>query len=259
MKRIRTRYVQCLQVHHLFCWCNLKKVGAQTFYNCFLWNENEKLLSERLERRERKIEAAIKIQRFYLRYRIKQQVRLRHLKRMQHIGMTDERRWDFHEQDETRAVRERTRNKKGAFDEAFRKACEDTKARIVRVRGPWIMEDITDHIRNWFHEMYEAGDELDKYPPAKKGGTIMVIRGETMSPLEFAEYVKQQAILATKSPEDIKKMKDEAKKKRKAERDRIKMEKAMIAKEKEARRLQMEKSGIKQWEFDDKFISKEYG
>lgn len=154
----------------------------------------------------RQEEAAIKIQRFYLRYRLKRLVRLRQLKRLQRIGMADERRWDFREREETNANRELNRNKKDSFDEAFQNACQDTKARIVRLQGPWIMEDITDHIRNWFREMYTAGDDLDKYPPAKKGGTILVIRGVTMTPWEFAEAVIERNKLAAMKPEERKKV-----------------------------------------------------
>lgn len=125
---------------------------------------------------------------------------------MQHLGITDTRRWDFSERDRTQAVRESNRAKKKAFDEAFVQACLDVKARIVKVHSEWIVEDISDHIRNWFREMYDISGEFDKYPPALKGGTILVLRGETMSPIEFAVFVRRRNELAAMSAAERKKV-----------------------------------------------------
>lgn len=120
--------------------------------------------------------------------------------------MADERQYDFSERNLTEINREMNRAKKSSFDAAFVAACEDTKARIVKLRSPWIMEDISDHIRYWFREMYDAGGEFDKFPPALKGGTILVMRGETASPWEFAEVIKKRKEMAAKSAEERKKV-----------------------------------------------------
>lgn len=150
--------------------------------------------------------ACSKIQRFFRQYRIRKLVRLRRLHRMQHLGITDTRKWDFSERDRTQEVREANRAKKKAFDDAFVQACLDEKARIVKVHSEWIVEDISDHIRNWFREMYDISGEFDKYPPALKGGTILVLRGETMSPVEFAVFVRRRNELAAMSAAERKKV-----------------------------------------------------
>lgn len=74
---------------------------------------------------------------------------------MHDLGMLELRRIDHSaEYEEIQAMREKRRSKKKEFDKAFLKACEDDKARILRLRTPYIMEDVTDHIRFWFREMY---------------------------------------------------------------------------------------------------------
>lgn len=120
--------------------------------------------------------------------------------------MADERRWDHRDREKNEAQRKAVSMRKEAFDEAFRKAVEDTKARIVRVRSPWIMEDISDHIRYWFREMYDVGGEMDKFPPAAKGGTIMVLNGLTPTTSEFVEIIKERIKLAKMSKEERKKV-----------------------------------------------------
>lgn len=82
-------------------------------------------------------------------------VREKYLEHLHDIGMLELRRIDHSEEyEQIQAMREKRRKKKKEFDKAFIKACEDDKARILRLRTPYIMEDITDHIRFWFREMY---------------------------------------------------------------------------------------------------------
>lgn len=45
------------------------------------------------------------------------------------------------------------RAKKEEYDAAFAQLIEDERARILRVRSPWIMEDISDEIRFWFKQL----------------------------------------------------------------------------------------------------------
>ena len=111
--------------------------------------------AEKLERKIRRNEAATKIQRCFLRYQIKKLVRERKYKHLFSIGMIDERKWDFSEKNKTIEQRESNRSRKREFDERFMQVVHDEKNRIVRFHAPWIMEDISDHIRNWFREMYE--------------------------------------------------------------------------------------------------------
>lgn len=99
-------------------------------------------------------EAAVMIQRCYLRFKLKKAIREKYLEHLHDLGMLELRRTDHSEEyDQIEAMREKRRNKKKEFDRAFIKACEDDKARILRLRTPYIMEDITDHMRFWFREM----------------------------------------------------------------------------------------------------------
>lgn len=74
------------------------------------------------------------------------------------------------------------------FAADFEKTIADTKAHILKTKSQTIKEDISDFIRNWFRIMYKAAGNFDIYPPAAKGGSMAIIKGETMSPQEFAEY-----------------------------------------------------------------------
>lgn len=224
---------------------------------------------ESAERHRIRTEAVTKIKRQYYRYRIRKLVKSRQLKRFIIMNMADEKRWNYSSRDLIDANRKMNRAKKAAFDEAFVAACEDTKARIVKLRTPWIMEDISDQIRDWFREMYEAGGEFDKFPPAIKGGTILVIRGETNTAWEFAEFIKKRNELAEKTAEERKKVKfryvtnysiyyligfqiaDEEKKKKAAAKEVKKQEKLKLKKMAEDKKKLAEKEG-KQWEFTEK-------
>lgn len=172
--------------------------------------------------------------------------------------MADERRWDYSERERIATQRLSNKMRKEAFDEAFRAACEDTKARIVKFRSPWIMEDISDHIRFWFREMYDVGGEMDKFPPAAKGGTIMVLNGLTPTPGEFVEFIKKRNAMAAMKPEQRKKILEDEKKKKDAEKLKIKEAKKKKALEKKQKQKLALKQG-KTWEFnDEEFITKNY-
>lgn len=99
-------------------------------------------------------ESARKIQNYWLRYRIRKLVRKRQIKQKDMLGLIwQPLRTDFQDELERIAkARDRRRCRKEEFDRNFISVCEDEKARIMRVRSEWIMEDISDHIRNWFKE-----------------------------------------------------------------------------------------------------------
>lgn len=212
------------------------------------------------ERRRRRNEAATRIQRCFLRWRIRRLARRTRFERYVRIGMADRRRWDFRERDAMDEARRRNALKKAAYDEAFRLAVEDTRARIVQFRAPWIVEDISDHIRAWFLEMWLASEEkeFDVYPPAAKGGTILVLRGETASPWEFVEQLKRREELAAMKPEQRKKIADDEKKKKAAEKKALLDEKRKRAQAKADKKALQAKTG-KQWEFnEEEFITKPF-
>lgn len=50
---------------------------------------------------------------------------------------------------------------------------------------------------------YYAAGEFDTYPPEVKGGSILIIRGETKTPSEFADFIAKRRKM---SPEQIKKV-----------------------------------------------------
>jgi len=43
---------------------------------------------------------------------------------------------------------------KNQLDEDFAKLIMDERTRLLQARTPWMMEDISDHIRAWFEELY---------------------------------------------------------------------------------------------------------
>lgn len=171
------------------------------------------------------IEAANKIKRFYLHWLIRKRVRIRQHKRLLYLGMIEDK-VNTSMQDQIMATRERRQHQKILRDEEFLKAVADERARIIRLKTPFIMEDISDHIREWFREFYEKAGAFDKYPKIRKGGTILVIRGKTKTVEEF----KQQN---NKSYEQ----KSIEKAERAARKDKKKQEKmARLAKERKAKK-----------------------
>ncbi|KAJ6648685.1 Dynein regulatory complex protein 11, partial [Pseudolycoriella hygida] len=148
-------------------------------------------------------EAAVAIQRCYLKFQLRRAIKAKKLQHQHDLGMLELSRIDHTEEyEKMKEMREERRSKKKAFDRAFIQACEDDKARILRLRTPYIVEDITDHIRSWFREMYNAAGEFDTYPPEVKGGSILILRGETKTPSEFANFIAKRKKM---TPEQIKK------------------------------------------------------
>ncbi|KAG4065986.1 hypothetical protein HA402_001233 [Bradysia odoriphaga] len=198
-------------------------------------------------------EAASVIQRCYLRFKLKKAIRKSHLQHQHDLGMLELTRADHtSEYEQIKAAREKRRRRKREFDKAFIRACEDDKARILRLRTPYIMEDISDHIRYWFREMYDAAGEFQAYPPEVSGGSIMIIRGETKTAAEFAEFIAKRKKM---SPEKIKKelekeKKDKAAKKKKERNEKRKAKKLLKQQKKEWAKQ------TNRWTFDDgRFIT----
>lgn len=223
-------------------------------------NEEAQQLAAELARTQRQT-AATRIQRCFLRWRNKRSARSTDFRRLVNLNMVTARRWDFASRQSELLGRQQRSGRKRAFDEAFRRACEDTRARIVLVRSAWLAEDISDHIRAWFREMWLAGveREFDKFPPAAKGVTILVLRGETPSPAEFYAQMERRDQMALMSAEQRKKLvQDERQKvldaKMAAKKERQKRKRALA--ERKAERA----AGVKCWYFDDEtFRTKNFG
>lgn len=99
-------------------------------------------------------DSARKIQNYWFRYRIKKSLKKRKLKQKQKLGLIwQPLRSDFQdEEDRIAKIRARRSSRKEEFDKNFIRVCQDEKARIMKVRAEWIMEDISDQIRTWFKE-----------------------------------------------------------------------------------------------------------
>lgn len=47
----------------------------------------------------------------------------------------------------------RNEQKRRKLDEEFEQLIMDERTRLLQLRSPWMMEDISDHIRGWFAEL----------------------------------------------------------------------------------------------------------
>lgn len=156
-----------------------------------------------------KSQAASLIQRSYRIYRIKKLVNKRRKKKMEICGL-----WSkpidldlpnlTHIDEENQQKR---RERKQEFDEALINAIEDEKARILKFKSEVIMEDISDSIRAWFREFYNKAGDFDRYPEEFEGGTILVVKGDTMTIEEFIIDKAKNDAQRAKEKEDLKKEK----------------------------------------------------
>lgn len=113
----------------------------------------------------------------------------------------------------------------------------DEKVRVLRVIGPGLMEDIGDEIRAWFRRWYDVARNFDKYPDEEKGGSILVIRYETLTPEQWLfDLEKKKKEKKQKKPDKAKlaaekaKKKKEAAEKKKKEKEKAKREAAAAKK-----------------------------
>ncbi|XP_055906837.1 IQ and AAA domain-containing protein 1-like [Eupeodes corollae] len=125
---------------------------------------------------------------------------------------------------------------KERYDSEFIQFCEDERSRILRVRGPWIMEDISDNIRAWFKEFYDKLGCFHPYPDEVKGGTLLLVRDETMTVFEYYDKLKAKKL----TKEQKQKLKDKQKELKKKEKEKLKKEKRALAK----RRAKLKAAGI---------------
>ncbi|XP_025074441.1 IQ and AAA domain-containing protein 1-like [Pogonomyrmex barbatus] len=71
------------------------------------------------------------------------------------------------------------------FDARTAKATDDERAKLLRIRGPGIMEDITDELHEWFIIWYDAVGHYDAFPAADLGGSVLIATGQTLTPQEY--------------------------------------------------------------------------
>ncbi|CAD1477416.1 unnamed protein product, partial [Heterotrigona itama] len=71
------------------------------------------------------------------------------------------------------------------FANEIMKVTEKERARLWKIRGPGLMEDITDEIREWFIIWYNDVGHFDAYPVARLGGSVLITTGQTLTPQEY--------------------------------------------------------------------------
>lgn len=115
---------------------------------------------------------------------------------------------------------------KRQLDEDFAKLIMDERTRLLQIRTPWMMEDISDHIRAWFEEFYSKTGNFHPYPDPVKNGTVLVVIDKTMSPMEFQETLNKKPM----SKEEKQKLKEKKKAEKRKQKAKIKAEKMKEAK-----------------------------
>lgn len=218
-------------------------------------------INEEFEKREAQLEieesnnfaaaaAARVIQRCFRRYQSRKALNRQRLRRLDLSELI--LKPDDSEKLKKKAIENRARinrrERKKEFDERLLAAIQDEKARIVKFKAHQIMEDISDDIRQWFREFYDEIKDFHKYPEEFEGGTILVLRGETITPEEF--LIEKNKTPAEKAKEKLKKKAAIASKKKND----------LTEKKLELARIKLEKKQGPTWEFADKrFDSKHFG
>ncbi|XP_058838012.1 dynein regulatory complex protein 11 [Topomyia yanbarensis] len=192
--------------------------------------------------------AARKIQRYWTRYKERKQLLRERYRKSLFLGMIDEMERGPDLDSRIEQAKMDRRKRKLEFDESFIRAIEDEKTRILQQRGPWIMEDISDHIRAWFKDFYDFAHAFDRYPEAWEGGTLLVVRGETLTPDEYMEAERKKAIEKKKSKDQ--KIKEAEARKKAKEREKAKLKEAKERlKEKKREEKRKEKEQGKTYDF----------
>ncbi|XP_062560237.1 IQ and AAA domain-containing protein 1-like isoform X2 [Armigeres subalbatus] len=161
--------------------------------------------TDELVERMIQIRSARKIQKYWRNYQERKQLLRERYNRSVVLGMIDEEERGPNLNSRIEQAEAERRKRKPEFDEAFLQAIDDEKTRILQQRGPWIMEDISDHVRAWFREFYDRAHAFDRYPEIWEGGTLLVIKGETLTPEEYMEVQRKKALEKLKSVEQKKK------------------------------------------------------
>nr|XP_033186317.1 IQ and AAA domain-containing protein 1-like [Bombus vancouverensis nearcticus] len=71
------------------------------------------------------------------------------------------------------------------FADRITKETEKERARLWKIRGPGLVEDITDEIREWFILWYDELGHFYVYPAANLGGSVLIATGQTLTPQEY--------------------------------------------------------------------------
>ncbi|XP_050296762.1 IQ and AAA domain-containing protein 1-like [Anthonomus grandis grandis] len=196
--------------------------------------------------------AATQIQKLWRGYHDRNIMKFNENKRRLLIGM-NEPSWKSREQfDIMEANLEKRRQYRDEKIKEYIKAIDDEKARILRVVAPGLLEDIEDEIREWFHQWYVGARTFDTYPPEEKGGTVIVVRGETMTPKEYLdEYERKRREKVKAGGAEALKAKKAKEKKAKEEAEKKKKEAEKKRKEAEAKKKKKKKPGDYELEYTE--------
>jgi hypothetical protein len=191
--------------------------------------------------------AALQIQKLWRGHCARQLVKRKEKERRFLIGMI-EPSWKSHEEFEK--LERNLQKRRDLRDQRIKEYIDanlNERARVFRVIGPRLMEDIGDEIREWFYQWYTQVKNFDKYPPEEKGGTVVVVRGETMTPKEWIDEVERKRRKKVKDKGRGKeKIKAEKEKQKKLKAEQKKKEKEKIRKEKARKK----KKKLKPWDFE---------
>ncbi|XP_017770546.1 PREDICTED: IQ and AAA domain-containing protein 1-like [Nicrophorus vespilloides] len=187
-----------------------------------------------------KEKAATKIQATWRGYKVRSYLKKRELEKRLLIGM-DESSWKSKE--EFQKFRSNLEKRRAIRDKNFRdylQANIDEKDRVLRVIGPGLFEDIGDEIREWFRDWYDGAKTFMEIPGEEKGGSILIVRGETLTPAEFLidQEMKKKSKKKAKTKEQIAKEKKAAKEKLKKEA-KAKKEKERAERRKRAKEFEI--------------------
>lgn len=131
------------------------------------------------------------------------------------------------------------------------------KARVLKVIAPGLMEDVGDEIREWFREWYTKANTFDKYPDEEKGGSILVVRGETITPEHYLAEQERKKKEKGKKKKDKEKLKAEKAKKKAQEAERKRKEKEK--KKQEARAKKKMRPEDFEFKFEASVAEKAFG
>ncbi|KAH8296336.1 hypothetical protein KR054_004891 [Drosophila jambulina] len=185
----------------------------------------------------RRNNAACKIQSWWRGYRTRKVVKIRRRFKEELYGMKKVRKLKRPHQKES-DIQDMYKKEmlKKKLDEEFLKLINDERTRLLQVRCPWMMEDISDHIRAWFKEFYDKTQNFHPFPAPVKKGTVLVVIDETMNPIDFQQSLGKKPM----TKEEKKKQRDKEKQEKRKKKAKLKMIKMKEAK----RRKKLRDQGI---------------
>ncbi|XP_048509984.1 IQ and AAA domain-containing protein 1-like [Athalia rosae] len=167
-----------------------------------------------------KLKAVITIQKWWRSYATRLHLKDRMCRLESLLGMSIPS-WKSHETFDTDAENFQLKQlRQPEYAAATAKAISEENVRVHQIRGPGLMEDITDEIREWFLLWYNELGLFDAFPLAQAGGSVLIATGQTRTPEEFHHDQVQKSEEAKKSKGQNNKGKQESKEKRKRKDDK---------------------------------------